>query len=65
MPGSRRSGLVASHLAGVETAEELAIPLTLLQDGVPAESGLRAFEDQKFEPAAIVVNRDAPFLVVV
>ncbi len=45
--------------------EHFAIASALLQNRIPAESGLCALQNQKFEEHTIVVNRDAPFLVVV
>src|SRR5258705_406796 len=35
------------------------------QDGLPAEPGVRAFEQQELEEHALVVHRHAPFLVVI
>jgi len=63
--GAEFFGFVAGDFGGIEAAEELAIAFTFLKDGVPAEAGLRAFEDQEFEPTAVVVDGNAPFFVVV
>ena len=56
---------VARHLGGVESIEGFPVVLPLSQDGVPTETGLCAFEDQKLEQRAIVVDRDAPLLIVI
>ena len=42
-----------------------AVTFAAVEDGAPGESGLRAFEDEEFEEGAVVVQRDAPILVVV
>src|SRR4030095_8853849 len=50
---------------GIETEKGITIRLPLLQDRLPAQTGLRAFEDQELEQQSIVVDRDAPFLIVI
>ena len=63
--GARFFCVVARDFRGIETTKELAIAFALLEDGVPAEAGLRAFKDEEFEPDAIIVDGNAPFFVVV
>ena len=58
-------GVVASDSGWIEAAEKLAVTFAFLEDSVPAKAGLRAFKDQELEPAAIVVDGNAPFFVVV
>src|SRR2546428_157391 len=53
------------HLAVTEAGERLAVGFPLPQDRDPAEAGLGTFEDQELEQRTVVVNRDAPFLIVV
>ena len=55
----------ARHAGRVEAGERLAVALALAQDRRPAETGLRALEDQELEQAPVVVHRYAPFTVVV
>ena len=63
--GSRLLGVIARHFRGIEAAKELAIAFALLENGVPTEASLRAFEDEEFEPDAIVVDGDTPFFIVI
>jgi hypothetical protein len=49
----------------IEPRKSLAIGLALSQYRVPAQSGLRAFQDQEFEKAPVVVYRYTPFGVVI
>ena len=58
-------GVVASDFGGIEATEEFAVTFALLENGVPAEASLSAFEDEEFEPAVVVVDGNAPFFVVV
>jgi hypothetical protein len=39
--------------------------LPLPEYGVPAQASLRAFQNQEFEELAVVVDRHAPFFVVI
>jgi len=55
----------ARDFFGIEAGKEFAIAFALFQDGVPAEAGLRTLEREEFEPDEFVVNRDAPFFIVV
>ena len=49
----------------VEPGERVAVAVALVEDRRPAQAGLRAFEDQEFEEHAVVVDRHAPFVVVI
>src|SRR2546430_12825897 len=45
--------------------EDFAVTRALEQNRVPAQAGLRTFQDKKLEEHTVVVDRDAPFLVVI
>jgi hypothetical protein len=49
----------------VETGEDLAEPVPLLQDRQPRESGLESFEAHPLEQPGLFVDGHAPFSVVV
>jgi hypothetical protein len=53
------------HLCGVESRELAAVVLALLQYRVPGEACLRAFQDEELEQPAVIVQRNAPFPVVI
>ena len=53
------------HALRIEVQEGVAVALALAQDRDPGEAGLRALEAQQLEEGALVVQRDAPLLVVV
>src|SRR4029079_17376190 len=55
----------ARDLCGIEPGKGGPIVFAFPQYGVPAQAGLRAFENEKLEPLAVVVYRHAPFAVVV
>jgi hypothetical protein len=57
--------IVAGDLFRVEIVERAPIMVPLAQDGQPVEAGLRAFENQHLEQAAVVVNRYAPLFIVI
>jgi len=59
------SPVVARDFFRIESVERAAVVFPLIQDSVPAQSGLRAFEYQEFEQHAIVVEWDAPLFVVI
>ena len=42
-----------------------AIILAFLEDGVPAQTRLRAFEDEKLEKFRIIMDRNAPLGIVI
>ncbi len=67
MPGLRSraccfAAVVAGDALGIELVESGAIVLAFLQDRVPAQAGLGAFENEKFEENAVVVLRARPTL---
>ena len=49
----------------IKRIERFAIILPLRQYRLPAQTCLRAFKDQKFKQHSIIVDQDAPFLIVV
>jgi hypothetical protein len=55
----------AGDLRGVESREPAAVVLALLQYRVPGKARLRAFQDQELEQPAVIVQRNAPFPVVI
>jgi hypothetical protein len=59
------AAIVAGNLPRVEAIERGAIVLAFLQDGVPAQSGLRALENKEFEERGVVVRGNAPFFIVI
>ena len=70
MPGSASRAatffaVVPRDRLGVEIVEDGAVAIALAKDGVPTEARLRAFEDEKLEERAVVVERHAPLRIVV
>src|SRR5439155_1336905 len=59
------TGAEAGHLRRVEAGEGLAVALALAQDRQPGQAGLGAVEQELLVPAPVVVDGDAPLLVVV
>lgn len=57
--------VVAINLGWVEAAESLAVILTFVQHGLPVKTRLSTFENKEFEERFVVVNRLAPFLIMV
>ena len=53
------------HLLHIELGEEATVARPLLEDGQPAQPGLRPFEDEELEVGAVVVHRHSPFGVVI
>jgi hypothetical protein len=58
-------GCETGHRSGIKTGERAAICLALVQDGLPTQSRLRAFEREKFKEDAIVVDGYTPFEIVI
>lgn len=56
---------IAGDQRRFETVEGAPVVFPLLEYRRPRQAGLRAFEDQQFEEGTVVMERDAPFLVVV
>ena len=61
----RFSGRESRHDGGIKVGESPSVMGTLPQDRVPTESCLGPFEDEKLKPAAVIVDRNSPLLVVV
>ena len=55
----------ACDFLSIKSGESAAVVLALLEYGVPTQTRLRAFEDEEFEPFAVVMDRDAPLVVVI
>ena len=56
---------ITGDFARVESIEGFLIGVPLAQDRDPAQSRLRSLEDEHLEQPPIVVERDAPLMVVV
>src|SRR5262249_5761743 len=56
---------VASDDSRIETVERNAIRLALLENRAPAQARLRPFENQELEQETVIMNRNAPFPIVV
>jgi hypothetical protein len=56
---------IAGDLLCAESIERLPIVLPFLQNRDPTQSRLGAFENQELEEHPIVVQRDAPFFIVI
>src|SRR5207302_332973 len=48
-----------------KSIERFSVVLAFLQNGVPTQPRLRAFQNQKLEEHSIVVYRNAPFLIMI
>src|SRR5579872_721374 len=57
--------VIERNASRIESIERLAIVAALVEDRIPAQSGLSAFENEELEEPAIVVQRNAPLLVVI
>ncbi len=57
--------VVSGHAIGIEIAKGGAVVFAFVEYCLPAESGLRTFENQEFKQGAIIVDRNAPFFVVI
>ena len=58
-------GIVAGYFVDQEIVENFAVASAFGENGVPAEAGLRAFKNEKFEEETVIVDGDAPFLIVI
>src|SRR6185312_14984425 len=63
-PGDRLL-VKASDLCGIELRECSPVSIPFLEDGVPTEAGLGAFQNKELEKPVVVVNRHAPLVIVV
>src|SRR5437660_762953 len=59
------AGVVAHHLLNIKIVERATIILAFFQNRNPAQSSLRAFQDQKLEQQAVIMYRNAPFLIMI
>jgi len=57
--------IVLCDFLRVEAVECGAIVIAFSEDGFPAKTGLSSFENQKLKETVVVVNRHAPFFVVI
>ena len=57
--------VIAGNLPRVKPIERFPVVLPLSEYRDPAQSGLRSFKDEHLEEHAIIVDGDAPFLVVI
>lgn len=55
----------ARDLHGIEPRERAAVPVALVEDRLPREAGLCAFEDEQLEEPAVLVDGDTPLPIVV
>jgi len=62
---SRPSFCRSARLWRIESIKYFAIPRALLQDRVPTQSRLRAFQYQELKPCVLVMHGHTPFLVVI
>jgi len=53
------------QLGTVSGHEDPAIPVTSVQDNGPTQSSLRGFEHKELEVFPVIVNRYAPFPIVI
>ena len=70
MPASASSfsifaSVVSRDACGIEIVEHAPVMLALVENGGPAQARLRAFQHNELEERAIVMERHAPFRVVV
>src|SRR3989442_3181836 len=56
---------ISRRFVGIELAESAAVAFTLVQDDRPAQSGLRPFQNKELEMFDVIVDRHAPFPIVI
>src|SRR5690606_24613364 len=49
----------------VETSERLSVTFSFLQHSEPGQTGLSAFQNQKFKQGLVVVDRSSPLTIVI
>lgn len=59
------AGVVLGDFSRVEVVESAAVIFALLQDGVPTQARLRAFENEELKKRSVIVDGAAPLFVVV
>src|SRR5439155_26197958 len=57
--------VIARDLFRAKSIERFSVVLPFLQNRIPAQSGLCAFQNEELKEHAIVVYRNAPFLIVI
>src|SRR6478736_7084042 len=57
--------VIARDLFRAKSIERFSVVLAFLQDRIPAQSRLRAFQNQELEEYSIVVYGNAPFFIVI
>jgi hypothetical protein len=57
--------IVLGDFNGIKVVKSQAVVLPFAQDGGPAETSLCTLQDEKFEQEAIIVDGNAPFLIMV
>ncbi len=57
--------VIARNLRGIEAVKSAAVILALVENRLPTQPRLRAFENQKLKKHAVVVHRLAPLFVMV
>src|SRR5258708_8733679 len=57
--------VVAGHLLHLETVKCDAVVCPLVENGLPAQTRLRAFQNEELKEHAVVVDWYAPFLIVI
>src|SRR5205823_6068631 len=57
--------VIAGDLCRAKFIERFSVVLTFVQNGVPAQSCLCAFQNEKLKEHAIIVYRNAPFLIMI
>ena len=56
---------VAGDTRDLEVVKGLSVVPPLLQNRQPAQPGLRPFQNEKLKKASVIMNRNAPFSIVV
>jgi hypothetical protein len=56
---------VSRDFLGVKIFKRFSIALSFSQNGGPAQSCLRTFQDQKLEKVSVVVNCYTPFIIMI
>src|SRR6185369_659556 len=57
--------VVTRYLCRIKAAERCAIALAFVENDLPTQTRLSAFENEKLKELAIIVNRHTPFLVMI
>ncbi len=57
--------VVARYASHIELVKRGAIVFPFVENRLPAQPGLRPFEDEKLKKRAVIVHRHAPFFIVI